>query len=88
MCTNAHAKGYCDHQRNEQRETRKRGELQKSRWVAMLSCCGQWMGQMIAGERTPGGSGGQRWKKMAAAAAPRVLIFHSCANVWFFHLFY
>ena len=23
---------------------------------------------------------GKRWKKMAAAAAPRVLIFHSCAN--------
>ena len=26
----------------------------------------------------------QRWKKMAAAAAPHVLIFHSCANFYFF----
>ena len=26
----------------------------------------------------------QRWKKMAAAAAPPVRIFHSCANFCFF----
>ena len=30
----------------------------------------------------------QRWKKMAAAAAPPVLIFHSCANWWLFHAFH
>ena len=30
----------------------------------------------------------KRWKKMAAAAAQRVLIFHSCANFYFFHAFY
>ena len=30
----------------------------------------------------------QRWKKVAAAAAPHVLIFHSCANFWFWsHVF-
>ena len=30
----------------------------------------------------------QRWKKMAAVAAPHVLIFHRCANFCIFHKFY
>ena len=29
----------------------------------------------------------QRWKKLAAAAVPHVLIFHSCANFWFYTQF-
>ena len=31
---------------------------------------------------------GQRWKKMAAAAAPRVLIIHISANFWVSVLFF
>ena len=51
-------------------------------WVSGVSnprCPVPWMSGAIALY--------QRWKKVASAAALRVIIFHSCANFWFCHAF-